>query len=276
MGALKFYFATKEEIPAEVAQFYTERATDKGGGWVLNAEGIAEKSKVDELRNSNTALVRQMGELQAKFDALKDLDPGEYKRLKEEEEARKKKGKGAVEDEEFEAEVKKRTDKFMVEHNQKLDAAAKRAEAAETRLAEVLIDGALLEAAAKKGVKKTATDDVLARGRRVFKLKDNKPVAVDANGETIFGKDSNPLTVGEWIDSLAPVAPHLFEASQGGGATQGAGGARNGNGANPWSKEHFNVTEQGRIWKQDEALATRLAAQHGIKLKPSPQPAHAR
>ncbi|GED13988.1 phage scaffolding protein [Aneurinibacillus migulanus] len=35
---------------------------------------------------------------------------------------------------------------------------------------------------------------------------------------------------------------------------------------NPFSKEHFNLTEQGRIYKEDRELAIRLAAEHGIKL----------
>lgn len=35
---------------------------------------------------------------------------------------------------------------------------------------------------------------------------------------------------------------------------------------NPWSKEHFNLTEQGRLFKGNPEKARQLAAQHGYKL----------
>mgnify|MGYP000913116194 CR=1 FL=1 len=43
------------------------------------------------------------------------------------------------------------------------------------------------------------------------------------------------------------------------------GGTDNKGDKNPWSKEHFNLTEQGRIAKEDPALAARLRAAAGIK-----------
>ena len=50
--ALKFKYETKEEIPAEHAIHYVER----DGAWVLDAEGVVDKAKLDEFRNNNIAL----------------------------------------------------------------------------------------------------------------------------------------------------------------------------------------------------------------------------
>ena len=44
--ALKFKFKTKDEIPAELQSLYVER----DGAWMLDAEGVVEKSKLDEFR----------------------------------------------------------------------------------------------------------------------------------------------------------------------------------------------------------------------------------
>ena len=44
--ALKFKFKTREEIPAELQSFYVER----DGAWTLDADGVVEKSKLDEFR----------------------------------------------------------------------------------------------------------------------------------------------------------------------------------------------------------------------------------
>jgi hypothetical protein len=42
--ALKFKYKSKDEIPAEVAAFYTER----DGAWVLDVDGAAEKLRLEE------------------------------------------------------------------------------------------------------------------------------------------------------------------------------------------------------------------------------------
>jgi len=44
-------------------------------------------------------------------------------------------------------------------------------------------------------------------------------VAVDANGDILFGKDGKtPLSPEEWADSLKETAPHLFPRAEGTGA----------------------------------------------------------
>jgi len=45
----------KEEVPAEHLAFYAER----DGAWQLDAEGAADKSKLDEFRQNNVALLKQ-------------------------------------------------------------------------------------------------------------------------------------------------------------------------------------------------------------------------
>jgi len=53
--ALKYKFQTREEIPAEYTALYVER----DGTFFLDAEGVTDKAKADELRDNNIALKKQ-------------------------------------------------------------------------------------------------------------------------------------------------------------------------------------------------------------------------
>ena len=57
--ALKFKFKSKDEVPAEHLSLYTER----DGAWLLDVEGAVEKTKLDEFRTSNVALLKERDEL---------------------------------------------------------------------------------------------------------------------------------------------------------------------------------------------------------------------
>ena len=71
--ALKFKFKSKDEIPAELEAHYVER----DGAWVLDVDGAADKSKLDEFRANNIALSKQLAELKKRFEGI---DPDEVRR----------------------------------------------------------------------------------------------------------------------------------------------------------------------------------------------------
>ena len=75
--ALKFKCKSKDEIPAGLEAHYVER----DGAWVLDAEGAADKAKVEEFRTSNVALMKERDELKKRFEGI---DPDEVRRLSEE------------------------------------------------------------------------------------------------------------------------------------------------------------------------------------------------
>ena len=63
---LKFKFKTREEIPAEQQPFYVER----DGAWTLDAEGVVEKTKLDEFRTTNVNLLRERDDLAKRFEGI--------------------------------------------------------------------------------------------------------------------------------------------------------------------------------------------------------------
>src|SRR5579859_2900791 len=72
--ALKFKVKSKAEIPAGLEAHYVER----DGCWVLDADGAADKSKLDEFRNTNVALLKERDELKTRFEGI---DPDEVRKL---------------------------------------------------------------------------------------------------------------------------------------------------------------------------------------------------
>ena len=74
---LKFKAKTKDEIPAEHQALYVER----DGVWVLDVDGGVDKSKLDEFRNTNVALLKQLEEQKQRFEGI---DPDSVRKLAEE------------------------------------------------------------------------------------------------------------------------------------------------------------------------------------------------
>lgn len=75
------------------------------------------------------------------------------------------------------------------------------------------------------------------------------------DGETVLGLEDQ-------LKALRESDPYLFGEDNLTGKKPGEGTERlPGNKKNPWSKEHFNLTEQGRILKDDPELAKRMMAQ---------------
>jgi hypothetical protein len=75
--ALKYKFKDVKEIPVGDERHYVER----DGEWVLDAEGLVEKAKLDEFRTSNVTLKKELEEFKARYDGI---DPEEVKRLADE------------------------------------------------------------------------------------------------------------------------------------------------------------------------------------------------
>jgi hypothetical protein len=64
--AIKFKAKTKDEIPAELQSLYVQRE----GEFVLDVEGVVDKTRVDEVRASNIALANQLAEQKKRFEAI--------------------------------------------------------------------------------------------------------------------------------------------------------------------------------------------------------------
>ena len=253
---LKYKYPTKQEIPAEQQALYVERE----GAFYLDAEGMVEKTKADELRDHNIELRKQIEERDARFNGI---DPEEVRKLaaeKErlEEEQRLKDGK-------FQEVMDSRLKTAKTEWEKQLNAVTNERDTLNTRLTAIQIDQGVITAATKRGLRPTAIPDITARARSVFKLVNGVPQAFETDGKSVrYGRDGiTPMTLEEWVDAQVSDAPHLFESNAGGGAAGNGGGAAAGSQRsvkNPFRKETWNLTEQMKLQKSDPALAARLKA----------------
>ncbi|MBI1178315.1 hypothetical protein GC207_12840 [bacterium] len=281
--ALKYKLKSKEEAPAELASLYVER----DGAFVLDVEGAVDKTKLDEFRTTNVALLKERDELKQRFEGI---DPEEFKQLKEAhqkaEEERLLRGNsphpgplpgGARESEEekerklqaererIEKVIEGRVKNFRGDLEKQINQLTTERDALNTRLAAIQIDQGVITAATKRGLRSTAMADITSRARTVFRLVNGVPTAFEPDGKAVrYGRDGlTPLSIDEWVDGQVAEAPHLFEPNTGGGSGNhnGAGGAGlRGIGKNPFRKETWNLTEQMKIAKHDPQLAARLKA----------------
>ncbi len=80
-----------------------------------------------------------------------------------------------------------------------------------------------------------------------------------------FDADNNPIGVEESIKSYKEdkSMAHLFAAQQKPPYTPAGGGAPI---KNPFAKDSYNLTEQGKLWKENPAQAREMAAAAGITI----------
>lgn len=128
-----------------------------------------------------------------------------------------------------------------------------------------IVTDAVRGAASKLKVVDSAVEDVTLLAERLF--------TIDETGAVVT-KDNVGVTPGiaadVWLTDMQAKRPHWWGPSQGGGAGGNRGG---GSGVtNPWSKDSWNLTEQGRIYKENTGRAEQLAKAAGTTIG-GPKPA---
>ncbi len=138
-------------------------------------------------------------------------------------------------------ELKKQIEQLQAENK-------KAAEAWQTKLAQMQLDFALERALAAAKAKNP---------KAVKALLDLEQVKLD--GDKLLGLD-------EQLKELQKSDAYLFGDSTPGKVGSGTNPPGAGNAeANPWKKETWNLTQQGKILREDPAKATRMKAEAGIK-----------
>lgn len=274
---LRYKYKKKDEVPKEHEALYVEKTEKKDGAdvpiWTLDVEGAVDADRLQEFRSNNIKLTKEFDAYKERFEGI---DPEEFSTLKESvgslkpAEVRDLLKKGT----DVEKLVTERTKQMQADNKKALDAKTAELEKTRARLTQVEINQATVAEATKRGLKPTAILDITARAQMIFRLSDDgKVLAYEADGKTPrYGKDGlTPLTISEWLDVQVTEAPHLFEASGGGGAGPGAGGGAGGGSGgvkgNPWKRgtPEFNLTHQITIAKTNPQLAARLKAEAGVQ-----------
>ena len=210
---LKYQVAKLEDVPEAVRGLYKQ----EGQVFILDAEGVVPKEKLDEFRENNITLNK-------KLEKLKDIDPTKYQELVAIENEVKE-GK-LIKEGKLEEVVNLRVGTMKTAFEQEKTTLSTQLQQANSQLSKLLIDNAVKSAAIKAGVHPTAVDDVVLRARGVYTVENGLPVPKNPEGEVIYSKDGKtPMGMEDWLTSIKPNAPHLFVGSTGSGA---GGGNRHG------------------------------------------------
>lgn len=244
---LKKFYATEAEIPEAHKAFYAE----KDGKWVLQVEGMVDVARVAEFRDENVRLKQEL-------EKFKDIDPAKYAdalaKAKDVDDGKLIKKEG------FDAAVQSRVAEAKAAAEAAAAEAKKKADDATKELEAFRMSIALRDAGSKMGLRKGAEADLEARGRAVLRPNEQGTlIAHDPiSGQPLYDEDAKPMTHEKWLAKLVKDAPHLFEPSNGAGGRGAGPGATGHTGPNPFSPKSLNLTEQGRILRENPALAERL------------------
>lgn len=118
---------------------------------------------------------------------------------------------------------------------------------------------AVTTAARKLKVQDCAIEDAILTGR--------SHLMVDEDGNVVT-RDGAPISAGlnaeVWLTEMQSKRAHWWGDSTGGGA----GGSKGGNAGanNPWSKENWNMTQQGQVYRENPQKAEQMAKAAGVTI----------
>ena len=118
------------------------------------------------------------------------------------------------------------------------------------------IRDSLLSVSTEAKVLPTAIEDIMLLGENVFEVTDE--------GKVLTRSELNNVTPGlepsVWLSTMVEKRPHWWPPSEGGGA---GGGTANKFPHNPWTKQYWNMTDQGKIVRENRDKADQMAKAAG-------------
>jgi hypothetical protein len=247
----KLSFDSADAVPEGLK----EHAAEVDGKFIVD---VSPTARVNEFRETNIKVSRERDELKGLITKIQPVigdDPdaflAQYNELKAIDQ-KVKDGTLATSDkiaeavEQRVADMKRTLEERNAQTALKEAAANKRADAAEAKFKQSLIDRAIIQAVTdpRSGASGTAIQDILQRAYKVFKAEDDGTVvAMDGSLKMYSAEDgSTPLSPLEWVTTkLKEQAPHLFKGSSGGGA---GGGTQNGGGGSGGDERFFGKSEE--------------------------------
>jgi DNA-directed RNA polymerase subunit F len=259
---LKAVLDSLDSVAEGLREHYTQAADGK---FYLDAEEVDHLPSVRGLKTKRDELLAAQARTKEELKKYEGIDPEEYQRLKDaadEAERVKLEASGKAED------VKKALEQGFQREKAKLEAeiAKRDAEVAKRDrfIERLLVDQQLDSAMADKDV--NVLPQYRAAVKALLQQRGPKVVNDDDDYRALFSTDLGDVAIVEYVKTWArsdEAAPFLPASGTSGSGAQGSGGT-GGGGRNPWKKETFNLTEQGRIAREDPGLATRLKAAAGV------------
>lgn len=121
------------------------------------------------------------------------------------------------------------------------------------------IHDAVREAVGKQqGFQATAIEDALMHAERMFEVTDDGKVITKQDIGVTPGIDAVV-----WLSEMQQKRPHWWGATGGGGSRGNNGNAPTPSGNNPFTREHWNMSEQAALMRTNRARADQMAKSAG-------------
>jgi hypothetical protein len=212
----------------------------EGNVFVLDAEGIdthpatrSLKTALEGERTGRTEAARQLKELQEK---LGTMDPEEAKAaLAKIQELDEKARLGEIPeklkpkfDEAVKLQVESISKNFETQkkgYEKQIADLKGELQGAKGQLESLTIDGAVRDAASKKGLQDWAIEDAILHARNTYKLQEGKPVPMKGDQIIYSGKKpGDPKPIDEWLEDMTASKPGWLKPNGGGGADKARAG----------------------------------------------------
>lgn len=252
--SLKTYINNLEEVPESLHDYYHE----DGDGFRLDLEGQQDrnelKNKLGEFRNNNKALKEQLEAYQARFAELEEVDPAEIKKaMKAHKEAKDKQMLPASEVDRL---LKERLTEAQSKSQKELEEAKSLASQLSMQMSQMMIEKNITEAVQQVGqLQKGALSDVLHRAK----------IEMDwVDGGLVERSTGLSVEATNWAETLFKNSPFFFQPNTGVGSR---GSSKGSNTPNPFmAGDTFNLTEQGRLIRENPNEAMKMAREAGVEL----------
>ena len=266
MSILQLKYDSQDDIPEAHRELFTERE----GGWELTGvTGMRTQADVDSVTESLNKERSNHSNTKKQLDVWGEYNFDEVKQKLDKYPELEAAAEGKLDEKKFEEAVVKRLE---VEVNAKTGALEKeRDNLIEERdklqgenkvlLGEKrsrIIRDSIQTELVKAKVLPEAYDDAFLWAEQIFEIReeDNKVVTRDSVGVT------PGLAPDLWLSDIKAKKPHWWPESEGGGAGGGTGGT-GGTADNPWTKDHWNLTRQGQLVRENPEKAEHLAKSAG-------------
>lgn len=265
---LKSVVESLEDVPEALHEDY-EQADD--GKYVLRKDVFEDHPGWRKLKGTLNTLdrdKRKAAEKASRYDALAGLLPDGLDLSEVDEDVREKafqlmrgelsiEGSGAPDPDQIER-IKQGARQPL---EKKLSQAQQQAEEYKGLFLRTVRDQALTEAMAEAKIADPYRPAVQAMFRDRAKVEVGDDVTVMIDGE--YGPQDLKSYLKEWVQTEQGQYFVQAPINNGGGARGGQASAKV---KNPWSKEHWNMTEQARIYREDRERARKMAAEQGKRV----------
>lgn len=219
--ALKARYDSLEDVPEDVRQYYVE----SDGAYELDVDGVVPKAKLDEFRDNNIRLKKEL-------ERMEGVDPERYQALLAEQKKRER------EDAERRGEYERLLGETKEEYEQRIAAKDELLAKRDAQLKQILRDQAVSAELDRAGIRAGLKSVALPYMERYVRTEERdgevRTVVVDADGKPRLNKNGDEMALADFVAEFreSEAGAALFEGTVGrgsgatGSAGRGAGGAQ--------------------------------------------------